>query len=105
MLVKFIDDLLDGQSFLKNVLTMYKSKQFSSVEYIPSTDDERITLKNNVKKHNMKFVAETRGLILSDKNDLVLDTQLKNHLGNELQFNINLDNVKCIKELIVDLYL
>lgn len=92
MLVKFIDDLLDGQSFLKNVHNMYKSKQFSSVEYIPSTN-ERITLKNNTKKNNLKFVEDTT-CRLTDENDL--ETHLKNHHGNEWQFNINLHNVECI---------
>lgn len=88
MLVKFIDDLLNAQLFFKNVHTMYKSKQFSSVEYIPPTD-ERITLKSSVKKHSMKCVTETRGLTLTDENDIVLETHLENHHGNEFQFNIN----------------
>lgn len=83
MLVKFIDDLLDGQMFLKNVHKMYKSKKVSSAEYIPLVDERNTYFKNNIntnKSNDMEFVCETCGLKLANKNDL--KTHLKNHHGN-----------------------
>jgi len=82
MLVKFIDDLLDGQLFLKNVNKAYKSKQLTSTEYVLATlDDEKTTEKSNYAKHNdVEFVCETCGIMLADENDL--STHLKSHSGN-----------------------
>lgn len=82
MLVKFIDDLLDGQMFLKNVFKMYKSKQLFSTEHIPMVDERTTHLKNNIntKSNDVEFVCETCGLKLADKNDL--KAHLKNHHGN-----------------------
>jgi len=82
MLVKFIDDLLDGQMFLKNVYKMYKSKQLSSAEYIPLVDERTTNFKNNIntESNDMEFVCETCGLTFADKNDLKV--HLKNHHGN-----------------------
>lgn len=81
MLVKFIDDLLDGQMFLKNVCKMYKSKQLSSTEYIPLVDERITNFKNNIntKSNNVEFICETCGLTLANKNDL--KAHLKNHHG------------------------
>jgi len=82
MLVKFIDDLLDGQMFLKNVYKMYKSKQLSSADHIPLVNERTTNLKNNTntKSNDVEFVCETCGLTLADKNDL--RAHLKNHHGN-----------------------
>jgi len=81
MLVKFIDDLLDGQMFLKNVYKVYKSKQLSSTEYIPLVDERTTNFKNNIntKSNNVEFICETCGLTLANKSDL--KDHLKNHHG------------------------
>jgi len=81
MLVKFIDDLLDGQAFLKNVHNMYKSKQFAPAEYVHSVDEQLRTSK--CKSNSVEFVCDTCGLTLAHKNDL--KTHLKSHRGNQLQ--------------------
>lgn len=82
MLVKFIDDLLDGQMFLKNIYKMYKSRQISSAEYKPVADERTTNFKNtiNSKSNDVEFVSETCGLSLANKNDL--KDHLKNHHGN-----------------------
>lgn len=82
ILVKFIDDLLDGQLFLKNINKIYKSKQFTTTEYNVALDDEKTTnCKNNFNTicDNVEFVCETCGLMLADENDL--RTHLANHRG------------------------
>ncbi|XP_025199706.1 zinc finger protein 658B-like [Melanaphis sacchari] len=83
MLVKFIDDLLDGQMFLKNVYEMYKSKQLSSAEYIPLVDERTNNFKNNIntKSNDVEFICETCGLTLDNKNELKV--HLKNHHEEE----------------------
>jgi len=88
MLVKFIDDLLDGQSFLKNIIKIYKSKDFTSDEYNICLDEEKITnVKNNNNKNNdVEFECETCGLTLTDKNDL--RTHLRNHHDEQPPNNI-----------------
>lgn len=77
--MKFIDDLLDGQSFLNNVRKMCKRKSLSTVEFISTTDD-RSTFMINTKSDDLKFVCENCGLTLANKNDL--ETHLENHHGN-----------------------
>ena len=61
MLVKFIDDLLDGQMFLKNVYKMYKSKQLSSAEYIPQVDERTTNSNNNlnIKNNDIIYFAKS----------------------------------------------
>lgn len=86
MLVKFIDDLLDAQLFLKNVCKMYKSKDYSLDEYIPSAKERIITLKNT--NNDVDFVCDSCGLTLADKNDLT--THLKIHYGNKFNFLNNM---------------
>lgn len=81
MLVKFIDDLLDGQVFLKNIHKVYKSKQFTSAEYnIPLAEERLTTFKN--KNNVAEFMCDTCGLTFAHKNDL--KTHLKTHRGNQL---------------------
>lgn len=82
MLVKFIDDLLDGQLFLENLNEAHKSKQFAETEYVLTLEDASITDKNNlnVEHNDVGFVCQTCGLMLADKNDL--STHLKSHSGN-----------------------
>lgn len=92
MMVKFINNWLDGQSFLKKVHSVFKSKQISSLEYMTYTD-ECLTHKNNVIKRNSKLLADTCGSTLTDRNGLVPETHFKNHHGNESRFNITLDFV------------
>lgn len=82
MLVKFIDDLLDGQLFLRNINKIYKSKQFTTTEYNIALDDEKITNNKNYCNTNcdsVEFVCETCGLMLANDNDL--RTHLANHRG------------------------
>lgn len=82
MLVKFIDDLLDGQSFLKNIYKMCKSKQFSSAECLPLVVEKTSTFKNNTntKITDIEFICETCGLPLANINDF--KAHVKIHYGN-----------------------
>lgn len=83
--MKFLADLSAGQLFLQNVYKMYKSKQFSSSECIPTTDERIIILKNS--NNDVAFVCETCGLTLSNRNDLI--THLKVHCGKLNQVILN----------------
>lgn len=82
MIVKFIDDLLDGQLFLKNIYKLCKSKQFTSAECLPLVVEKTSTLKNNTntKITDTEFVCKFCKIQLSNLNDF--KAHLKIHYGN-----------------------
>lgn len=97
MMVKFIDDIVDGQIFLKNINKMYKSRQFSSAQYadvckMPLTDKKISTFKNiaDTKSNNENIVCEICGLMLANKTSL--KTHTKNHHGNYLWLRLLFNN-------------
>lgn len=84
IIVKFIDELLAGQSFLKNIHKMYESKQFSTAEFTNSDIERTVHIKENVNTNStdVEFVCETCGLRLAHENDLKI--HMENHHGRYL---------------------
>ncbi|XP_050441797.1 zinc finger protein 32-like [Adelges cooleyi] len=94
MLVKFINDLSDGQQFLQNLYQMYKIKQSSlSADYTDNIDEGiSYTIHQNTKDMNI-FVCEVCGLQLAHKNELRI--HLKKHVVQAQDQEVTAGRFEC----------
>ncbi|XP_050547259.1 zinc finger protein 665-like [Daktulosphaira vitifoliae] len=95
MLVKFIDDLLDGQKFLNNIYEMNNIKKFTSVNYGNiNTNKSNLNFQKNIKEID-EFVCEICGLVLYHKNDLRFHLKKHEQSNNHNREVVSVDRFEC----------